>query len=248
MSLVLTQNYTAIGPNIIASFLGVGGQRPYSYAVVSEGAGGVINSRTGVYTAPAIANASPTHVSDTITVTDAASATASSKILIGTPLILFCDIIQQGMGLADGRVYLWDQKLFEPKDYDLFIAIAMPSPKPFGNNTVYTSDPSGNLSQAQSVNMYAVLDIDIISRGPAARDRKEEVILALNSTYSESQQEANSFKLGKISTNFINLSPVDAAAIPYRYRISCAMQYCVEKITPVQYFSNFPGYTTTTST
>ena len=196
-TLTLSQSFTAIGPNVTASFLGVGGQRPYSYAVVAGGAGGTINSRTGIYTAPAIASASPTQVSDTITITDAASATASSSILIGTPLILFCDIIQQGLGLADGRVYLWDQKINMPTDYSMFVVVSVGLSKPFANTLDYSTNNSGGLSQIQSVNVYDLLDIDIISRGPEARDRKEEVIMALNSTYAAQQMAANSFYIGR---------------------------------------------------
>jgi hypothetical protein len=89
--------------------------------------------------------------------------------------------------------------------------------------------------------MYAVLDLDIISRGPDARDRKEEVVMAFNSTYAQQQQEINSFYIGKLppGAKFINLSEIDGAAIPYRYRISTVLQYTVTKTTPIQYYSSF---------
>jgi hypothetical protein len=87
--------------------------------------------------------------------------------------------------------------------------------------------------------MLAVTDIDIISKGPAARDRKEEIILAFNSNYAQQQQDANSFYIGKISTGFLNLSDIDGAAIPYRYRISVNMQYAFQKASPVSRFDTF---------
>lgn len=89
--------------------------------------------------------------------------------------------------------------------------------------------------------MLATLDIDIISRGPEARDRKEEIILALNSIYAQSQQEGNSFYIGKLppSARFVNLSNIDGAAIPYRFRISVNLQYAFVKSKAIDYFDTF---------
>lgn len=238
MTLSIAQTVTAVGANGFCSFQGIGGSAPYSYAVIAGGAGGTVDSSTGNYTAPTQASSSPNHAYDIIRVTDSVSSTATAQILVGTPLILFCDIIQKGMSLTADRVYLWDQKIFQPSDYDLYIAVSVPMCKPFGNNNYFMPTDTGG-SQIQSVNMLAQLDIDIISRGPAARDRKEEVILALRSIYAEQQMEANSFYIGNVSTNFINLSYIDGAAIPYRFKITCQMQYAVTKTSTVSYFDTF---------
>jgi len=236
LAIAITQTATAVGTNAPASFLALGGTPPYVYSVLPGGAGGTINSGTGEYTAPAIASSDPKLSSATIQAKDALNATATAKILVGTPLILFCDIIQKELGLANGRVYLWDQKIMQPTDDALYVAVTMQSCKPFGNSNRPSAD---GVEAEQYVSMAAVVDIDIISRGPAARDRKEEVILALESNYSRQQQVANSFYVGKLSSNFVNLSEVDGAAIPYRYRISVAMQYAVTKNKPTQYFDDF---------
>lgn len=246
MSLLsLSQTLTAVGPNITSSFLGVGGTMPYSYSVLSGGAGGTINGSTGKYIAPAAVPPDPSMIYDTIQVTDSLGNIATADILIGTPLLLFCDIIQTQMGLATGRVYLWDQKIFQPSDNGLYVAVSVLQCKPFGNNNVL--DSSGN--SVQTVNMNANLQVDIISRGPEARDRKEEIIMALNSNYAQSQQEANSFYIGKLPPGgqFLNLSNVDGAAIPYRYNITVALQYFVTKTVPVPYFNTFTNPPTVTT-
>lgn len=237
MALFLTQTATAVGVNSPASFLAAGGTPPYVYSIQPGGAGGSIDSSIGSYVAPAVVNSDPTKDFDTILVTDSLAATATAQILVGTPLILLCEIIQSEMDLAPGRVYLWDQKIMQPTDFDLYVAVSVPNPRPFANSRTQSSD---GITVVQSVNMYAAIDIDIISRGPAARDRKEEIILALNSTYSQQQQQANSFFVGTLSTAFVNINDIDGAAIPYRYRISIGMQYMVSKVkTPPFYDSNF---------
>lgn len=239
----LAQTLTAILPGLTSSFLASGGTSPYVYSVRLNGAGGTIDASTGLYTAPAQMGSTPQTLYDTIQVRDSLGAIATASILVGSTLLLFCDILQTYLGLPQGRVYLWDQKIMQPTDSALYIAVSVPSCKPFGNNKSY--DSNGNA--LQSVNMLATLDIDIISRGPAARDQKEQILLALMSDYSELQQEANSFSIGRLPTGFLNLSGIDGAAIPYRYKISVNMQYSVSSSQAVPYFNTFASPTVATN-
>jgi hypothetical protein len=243
MSLSLSQSYTAIVPGNTSSFLGSGGIPPYAYSVVPLGVGGTIDSVTGLYTAPSTVNAAnPPQLYDTVMVTDSLAATATAQILVATPLFLFCDIIQTYMGLDNNHVYLWDQKVFQPIDSSLYVVVSVESCKPFGNNIENDGSGSG-MNAIQYINMYNVLGLDIISRGPAARDQKELIIAALNSTYSQQQQQKNAFLIGRISTVFVNLSHVDGAAIPYRFHISVGFQYTVTAAMPVEYFDTFNSVT-----
>ena len=241
MSLTLTQSISAIVPGNSASFLAVGGTGPYLYSVIPGGAGGTINSSTGVYTGPAqMGDISDNHAErmyDTILVTDSLSATASLQILVGTPLFLVCDIIQTQMGLPNDHCYVWDQKIFMPTDSNLYVIISLPRCKPFGNNIV--TDPSDGSIVSQQVNMQGTLDIQAISRGPSARDKKELIILALNSVYSQQQQQANGFYIAKLPVSFLDISSVDGGAIPYRYKISMNIQYVVSNSNAVPYFDSF---------
>lgn len=244
MSLILRQSITAIVPNMVASFAASGGAEPYVYSVLPGGAGGTIDADDGSYTAPSSMGSTPQTLYDTIQVEDDDGDTATAQILVATPLFLLCDIIQTEMELDNGRVYLWDQKIFQPADSDIYVIVTMGDCKPYANRIGPGEDGWG--SAVQSVNMLAKIDIDIISRGPGARDRKEEIILALKSIYAQSQQETNSFYIATLSTGFINLSMVDGAAIPYRYRISVNMQYQVTKTKDVPYFDTFEEVTVVT--
>lgn len=239
MTLILTSSVTAMAAGLSTYFLGVGGTAPYTYAVLPNGAGGTINASTGQYTAPAIISENPVYAYDTIKVTDNVSATATEQILIGTPLILVCDILQSQLGLDNKHIYLWDQKILQPTDSDLYLAIGVVSSKIFGSSNNYKS--GSGLNALQSVNVMDTLSIDAISRGPAARDQRANIIMAFNSTYSESQQELNSFYLAPLPSNgtYLNLSQQDGSAIPYRFRITVNMQYFQTNLQPIPYFSNF---------
>lgn len=226
MSLTLTQTLTAVAPGITSSFGASGGTGgPYTYSVVGGGAGGSINS-SGIYTAPAALSTNPAQLFDTIQAVDSLGNMGSAKIFVGDALLLVCDIIQNQMGLPQGRVYLWDQKIMEPKDQNLFVVVSVLNCKPYGNTKTPVGSSGGFQSQ-QSVNMAATLQIDVQSRGIAALRQKEAVLLAIKSDYAEQQMNANGFFIAPLppGSQFVNLSSQDGAAIPYRFTISIVVHY-----------------------
>ena len=240
----LLPSTAAMAINLTKSFLAIDGTPPYTYSILpppppSTAAGGTIDPVTGIYTSP------PVTGQDLILVTDSTLATAQALVTVGNALELFCDILQQELSLAPGRVYVWDQLLLQPKDPGLYIAVAAATPKCFGQSKRYDGSGSGLVSM-QSSNWYVNLNIDLISRGPDARDRKEEVVMALQSDYAESQMNANAFYIARLPNQFVNLSSVDGSLIPYRYNTSVAIQYALSKTENVDYYSTVPDATVTT--
>lgn len=235
----LLSNSKALVPGNTTSFQGQGGGEPYAYSVLAGGAGGTINPTTGIYTAPALVNEDPKKAYDTIQCADDLGNVANARVLIGTPLSLLCDIIQTEMDLDDTQVWLWDQKRKIPNDSKLYVTIGVLTAKPFGNSIRYEDAGDAGLNSFQYTNFQATVSIDIQSRGTAARDRKEEVIMALQSVYAQQQQESNGFQLPRVSSTFVNLSEIDGAAIPYRFNISINMLYAVRKTKAVPYFDTF---------
>lgn len=239
MSLSLTQNFTAITPLFqSAHFVAVGGTSPYVYSVLPGGSGGSIDSSTGAYTPAAQLTAYPaTALYDTISVTDSVSAVATSQIFVANPFFLVLDILQTQLGLDSTHIFSYEQKIFQPTDSGMYVIVGIESCKPFGNNTYPLATDGSQVSQYLS--MYTRLGIDIISRGPAARDLNGLIPLALNSTYSQQQQNAMGFNLGRLPLAFNNLSGLDGAAIPFRFHMSWALQYAVPLTNSVPYFDTF---------
>jgi len=241
--MILSIGVTAMAPGFSTIVTGQGGTPPYTYSIVAGGAGGSIapaGADEAQYTAPAIMPPNPREQIATLKVVDSLGAEATGQIQIADPLLLFCEIIQRELGLEPGRVYLYNQKIMQPTDAGLYVAVGVLSCKPFGNTNRPASAESG-MNSEQSVNMVATLSIDIKSRDTSALLRKEEVIMALNSTYSNQQQGRYSFNIGQLppGSQFVNLSEVDGAAIPYRFNISVNMQYFVRKVKPITYFDEF---------
>ena len=229
MSFVLRSNYSHLAYGTPVPLTAAGGDAPYTYALVSASAGGSVSSG-GVYTSGYRPG------SDVVQVTDGVGRKAYLKLYTGTAMHLLADIIKTEMGLAEGRVYIYDQKIMMPTDSGLFVALSMLSCKPFGTKSEL--DPTTN-EEILSCNFYASVQMDIISKSTEALLRKEEVLMSLASQYSERQQAINSFKIGRLSTNFTNLSAVDGTAIPYRFSITCGLQYLQKKTKAGDYYDTF---------
>lgn len=230
MPLSLSSNYTAMkNGGLTIPFQASGGTEPYVYSVNVGGVGGTISS-TGIYTSPI-----GSFGNDVVKVTDALLAESTKTIRVLPPIGLLADILQNQLNLDDDQVWIFNQKINQPKNYDLFLVLNEISCKPFSNVSRETDGQTKSFT-----NFLSMIDINIQSRGPSAMYRKEEVILALMSVYSRQQQELNSFSIGRISTNFISLSNLDGSAIPYRYVISMMMQYAVSSTKNVEFYNDFP--------
>lgn len=241
MTLSVRASISAMAPGRRTSFQAYGGAEPYAYSVVPGGAGGAIDPATGLYTADAVMNPDPKLNRVQIRATDSLGAVAdSSPILVADPLFLFCEIIQKELGLAADRVWIFDQKRKMPIDSGLFVIVHVTNLQPFGNNVKYDGSGSG-LDAIQSVNVKATLTLNIMSRSTEALIRKEEVLMAITSPYAESQMELNSFYIGRLppGAQFVNLSELDGAAIPYRFNLSVNMHYFVKKTRAAAYFDQF---------
>lgn len=246
MSIVIAQSAYAVGPSMTAFFVASGGTAPYAYSVQSGGAGGTINPLTGVYTSPAALSSDPTQFFDTIIASDQNNVSASVAIQIGNPLQLVMEALQRVMALASDRVYLYNQKILQPADSDLYIAVRVEDSNSFGN----VNQPTVNgdaLDSRQSVHMIDTISFDLISRNTSALRRRGEFLRVWNSDYFQRQQAACGFLMGRDPVRpFLMVPDLDGAAIPYRFRVHYHLQYTDVFQAPTQYFDTFfaPDITT----
>jgi hypothetical protein len=179
-----------------------------------------------------------------VQVKDAWGSTATMQIRVGNPLELFCDVLQTSLNLPDGRVWIWDQKINEPTDEDMFIVVRVMNPRVFGNNLKTCPDDTG-LNQVQETYWNVQLQVEVKSRNTQAIYRLNDVVQALRSTYSMNQQAQNSFKIFPVIRNISDLSSEDGAAIPYRFALTVTMQYTLTTITAVDFYDTFGQPTVT---
>ena len=237
--MIISQTAFAVAPGISASFLASGGVAPYLYALIDENAaGGSIVQATGKYSAPVVWNSNPRNTFDTIEVTDANGEKATAKIQVGPPLKLFMEILQRELSLPADRVILFNQKIEQPKDAGIYIAVSVLNSKVFGN-TNRPTESGGIFISEQYISVADTIGVDIFSVDNSALFRKEDVLLALGSNYAERQQNTNSFQISKIPRGLANISGVDGTHIPYRFHFDLVIQYAYKKSSNIDYYDTF---------
>jgi hypothetical protein len=231
----IRKNLSVIGLGVKASLSPIGGVAPFTFSVLPNGAGGTITN-AGLYTAPLTSPPSPDKQIDTIRITDSLGATATTTIAVLSPIELVCEVLKRELSLQDDQVYLYNQKYNIPTDQRLYICVGFLSCKPFANSIKTETDGT---TTTQSVNMQAILSISLLSKSPLARTRKEEVILALGSTFAKKVAEANNIHIAKLPTAFVNITDNEGMAMVNHFNATVAIQYTHIKVTTENYFDTF---------
>jgi hypothetical protein len=213
-------------------FFASGGTPPYTYKVRSGGAGGAIDPSTGLYTAPELLGI------DTINAFDSLGALGSTSILIGDVIQLVGDILRSQMGLGVDQIWEWNQKEQVPNDSRFYISVRAMSDKPFANVTHLGTADAG-VTAFQFVRAQTTLQIDFFSRSQSIVPLRFNPLFAMQSIYSQQQQEANAFSLSALPRSFLNLTEKQGAAILYWFSIHANVRYFVPKSGAVPYFSQF---------
>ena len=229
MSTIIKVSSNTITSGILIRYEVSGGTAPYVVTLVAGGDGGTLLPN-GYYQAP---NAIPIG-EQKIKAVDALLQEFIITIYLVSYPQLVCKIIQDYMGLSNGQVFLYNQKITLPKDSNLYIALKVDGVKTFGSSVKY--DGTNEIS---SVNAQANLSIDIMSRSLLALTRKEELIFALNSFLSQRIQAANSFKIASIPSSMTDISNIEGSLIPYRFNVSINVLYAKSYRASTDYYDDF---------
>jgi hypothetical protein len=152
------------------------------------------------------------------------------------------DILNSEMNMPPNSVWLREQNRTIPNDDGLYIAVGLVGAQTLGNVTeMQTIDTIGNGAfQANAFNLDAfqngypqqfevnqlqqqeAIQIDIFSsaKNNLALFRNWEVIAALQSFFSQQQQEANSFKIFRIPRSFVDTSSAEGGSMLQRFTIT----------------------------
>lgn len=147
-------------------------------------------------------------------------------------------ILIHEMDLDSQRVTIAGQKFTIPPD-DGMIVIVEPkgAPKVLSNRN--TQEPvTGGLTEIQNTACQEMVAVMLLSRTMEAYERAVEALQSISSLYSQRVQEANSFKIARLSS-IENLSDLEGSGILYRYEISIVAFTWYEKTKSAEYFDDF---------
>ena len=157
---------------------------------------------------------------------------------MGEPIKYVCDILQKQLDLADSQVWIYNEKVNIPNDFNMYIVVDYQGQRIIGNVRREEPTPNG-LIERQALHSMAILRLDLFSRGKIARINKDLVIMALNSTYSQQVQEAHGFQIARNSFQVTNTSEVEGTAELNRYSISFNVTYVTETSKSISYYDTF---------
>lgn len=155
-------------------------------------------------------------------------------------------IIVHETELDEDRVTIYNQKYNIPNDDDIFVTLSFSGAKVLSNKAVVLNSVAGFTEKSDMVAQESI-EINVMSRNEDALFQKHKVLMALVSNYSQELQEANSFKIARIPTQFLDVSEVEATARLNRYSITVAVfaWYHLEKT--IDYYGAFNGVVDTES-
>lgn len=154
------------------------------------------------------------------------------------PIKQICKILQNQLALTNEQIWIYNQKRNIPNDFGVYYVVRYDGQRIIGNVRKEVATNAG-LVEYQSVHSLAMFSVDIFSRSSQARDAKDQVIMALNSTYSQQVQEANGFQIARNSFQVTNTSEVEGVAELNRYSISFNVTYMSEMTKSIDFYDTF---------
>jgi len=97
-------------------------------------------------------------------------------------------------------------------------------------------------TETQRVVMRETIQIDLVSRNNEARQKRANILMALESYYSLSQQEKYQFKIFRSPTGFVNTSDAEGGSNVNRFTISIPVHVWYENIKTLEdIYETFPA-------
>ena len=103
------------------------------------------------------------------------------------------------------------------------------------NNT-----PTDVFVEIKEVVVNSLIQIDMRSRDLSARQRRLEVLAALESVYAKQMQELWSCRIFEIPTDFRNASMLEGTAHIYRYTATVMVRHMYRYEKEIDYYAHFP--------
>ena len=146
-------------------------------------------------------------------------------------------ILDEEMNMPKNRVWAYNADVDLPKDSKLFIVLHYGQRKPISNTIKYKNTPDG-LEEVQSMNVCEDVIVSLLSRNTEARDRAQEVHLAMNSTFARNLQAKEHIHIS-ILGDVWDASFLEATSRINRFDCKIRIFKSYEKIKAVDYYDKY---------
>lgn len=136
------------------------------------------------------------------------------------------------------QIMLTNERFNIPVNNDIYIALSYVDGKAIGNNNYFDG---ATLIETQQVVMLYRIQVDIMSFGPDARTRKEEVYQALRSLRAQAQMEIYNMQIARMPDTFVDASSLEESKRLNRYTMTISVSALITKTKTVSdYYATFP--------
>lgn len=147
------------------------------------------------------------------------------------------DIVRTEMALDQNHIWVRAQnRKIPPNANELFVVVGAVDFNPVSSKSYYDSVQD---KERQVVYGRALVQVDIFSRSTEARLRRAEVLMALNSFYSQEIQNRYQFRIFEIPSSFINTSSLEGGSDINRFTITISAMCSEVKEKTTAYYDTF---------
>ena len=147
------------------------------------------------------------------------------------------DIIRTELGLDQQHIWIQSQnRKIPPNSNDLYVVVGVVDFLPISSKSYYLSAKD---IERQVIYGRANVQIDIFSRSNEARNRRGEILMALNSFYSKGIQDSKQFRIFELPSTFLNLSGLAGGSDINRFTMRFYAMIAESKEKSSDYYDTF---------
>lgn len=156
------------------------------------------------------------------------------------PLKIVAQIIAHELDMDPALIFDGNEKYDIPTTQGLFIVLTDMGPEPISRTSFFDTNTN---SEEQTHTMLHPISIDVCSFNLDARQRKEEISLALDSIYAQQIMEQYQCQVASFTGKFSNVSAAEPSSYLKRYNATVNVTAIHGKVRSVSYFDKFNGAT-----
>lgn len=147
------------------------------------------------------------------------------------------DIIRKEMNLNQQNIWIHSQnRKIPPQSQELYVTVGCVDFLPISSKSRYNPEDD---TEVQTVYGRASVQIDILSRSLEARQRRAELLMALNSYYSKDVQEKKQFRIFELPQTFTNTSGLEGGSEINRFSLIIRAMISQDKVKDTAYYDTF---------
>ena len=157
------------------------------------------------------------------------------------PIKIIGDILKNCMILTDDQIFIYNQDFKLPETSGLFILLQYNTSSNYSTTNEFIPADEMVEGGQESISMLTKesYTINVVSKNDEARQRKEEVIMSLNSNFSQDQQGLYQFQIARVSDSFTNVSELEGAGMLNRFAINISLLAHYNKTIDTTYYDTF---------